>query len=236
MTPRLPPLQAQCTALEPSWNTVGGTYSINSTDSRPLEAAALVGEDNLTQSHHHHLFNKQSAHTSYFIFKVDIGSMFQKLLHDFSVSLQTGKVQCSPFQLQSFDVSGSRKGIGFIVTQGEHTSSWTFGFPLWARNLSISFKLPWLAAFMNSAVSSGWICPHKHTRRHSGTVEGQIIYVHVEHIKTESCSSPQEFSRPSCICTPPWHSLLRSDPKLTLGGLRRSSLFPLPGKWQKQWW
>lgn len=53
MTPRLPPLQAQCRALEPSWNTVGGTYPINSADFRPLEAAALVCEDNLTQSHHH---------------------------------------------------------------------------------------------------------------------------------------------------------------------------------------
>lgn len=53
MTSRLPPLHAQWMAREPSWNTVGGTYPINSADFRPLEAAALVCEDNLTQSHHH---------------------------------------------------------------------------------------------------------------------------------------------------------------------------------------
>lgn len=53
MTSRLPPLHAQWMAGEPSWNTVGGTYPINSTDFRPLEAAALVCEDNLTQSHQH---------------------------------------------------------------------------------------------------------------------------------------------------------------------------------------
>ncbi len=53
MTPRLPPLQAQCMALEPSWNTGGGPYPINSAVFRPLEARALACEDNLTQSHHH---------------------------------------------------------------------------------------------------------------------------------------------------------------------------------------
>lgn len=52
-TPRLPPLQAQCMALEPSWNTVGKPCPINSADFRPLEAGALVCEDNLTQSYHH---------------------------------------------------------------------------------------------------------------------------------------------------------------------------------------
>lgn len=34
-------------------HTNGGNHPINSVDFRPMEAAALVREDNLTQSHHH---------------------------------------------------------------------------------------------------------------------------------------------------------------------------------------
>lgn len=75
-TSRLPPLQAQCTALEPSWNTVGGPYPIYTADLGPRVAGALVCDDNLTQSHHHHP-HKQAAcpHVLlYLILKVDIGS------------------------------------------------------------------------------------------------------------------------------------------------------------------
>ena len=74
-TSRLPPLQAQCTALEPSWNTVGGPYPIYTADLGPRVAGALVCDDNLTQSHHHP--HKQAAcpHVLlYLILKVDIGS------------------------------------------------------------------------------------------------------------------------------------------------------------------
>lgn len=38
---RLPPLQAQCTALEPSWNTVGEPYSISSAVQQPLEISCV---------------------------------------------------------------------------------------------------------------------------------------------------------------------------------------------------
>lgn len=52
-TSRLPPLQAQWMALEPSWKTVGGPNSINYPGIRPLEAGALLCKDNFVQSHHH---------------------------------------------------------------------------------------------------------------------------------------------------------------------------------------
>ena len=103
-TSRLPPLQAQCTALEPSWNTVGGPYPIYTADLGPWEAGALACDDNLAQSHHHPRTQAACPHVLlYLIFKVDIGSSLQKHLDHGGVSSQRGALQRRPLQLESSD-------------------------------------------------------------------------------------------------------------------------------------
>lgn len=94
-----------------------------------------------------------------------------------------------------------------LCSEGEHTSSWTLGFPPSDRYLSITFSLPWVAAFMNSAVSTCPICPCRNTHAEGQKKRTEIqflcLLVHIKRRFLKIVAHHRDFHRqPGRVCFP----------------------------------
>lgn len=162
------------------------SHPISSAGIGSLEPGALVWEDNLTQSHHH--LYKPTACTHVLL---DLLSWYQLLFLKAFGQLEhvlpgrRGGVLSSSAGKCKYIISWNFSMLYFIHIllwcRESPTSSWAFGFPPSSRYLSMISSLHSLAAFMNSAVSTGSICPHRHTEEQ----ERQRFTLYISDMKTQ---------------------------------------------------
>lgn len=151
-TSRLPPLQAQCTALDSSWKN--STYEYK--DLSALTSVSYVSR--------FFLYWHQCLAWS---LKLTFAPFFRRLWTTVvcpSIDARCNAVlfNCHIFTQQmmySKDVYHDTHSSSFTASR---TSSWTFGLPPSARYSSTTSSLPWAAAVMKAAASTLFICHWRH--------------------------------------------------------------------------
>lgn len=225
------------------------SHPIRSAGTRSLEPGALVWEDNLTQSHHH--LYKPTACTHVLL---DLLSWYQLLFLKAFGQLEhvlpgrRGGVLSSSAGKCKYIISWDFSMLYFIHVllwcRESPTSSWAFGFPPSSRYLSMISSLHSLAAFMNSAVSTGSICPHRHTqrsRRGRGSLYTSLTWRHSFWKSFLPLAFPQTawawmfFWSSFFFCPALSYPVLHSGPNSRCTGPMRFSPFShLPEKWREQ--